>query len=117
MRRSRAVPIATLSAIALAFGACGSDEEETAYCVDEENRVVDNSECDERYHGGTHGGFFWLFLAGNRFGGRTPTPGQRLPTDGAERVRANDRSTLQSRGGFGSQARGGGIGRTVSAGG
>ena len=115
MRRSRAVPIATLSAIALAFSACG--EEETAYCVDEENRVADNAECDERYAGGTHGGFFWLFLSGNRLGGRTPTPGQRLPTQGADRIRANDRAALQSKGGFGSSARGGGIGRTVSGGG
>ena len=115
MRKSRAVPIATLSAIAIAFGACG--EEETAYCVDEENRAADNKECDDRYNGTSHGGFFWLFLAGNRFGGRAPAPGQRLPTDGAERVRANDRATLQSKGGFGSRARGGGIGRTVSAGG
>ena len=115
MRKSRAVPIATLSAIALGFSACGG-EDETAYCVDEENRVVDNDECDDRYHGTSHGGFFWLFLASNRLG-RTPTPGQRLPTDGAQRVPSNDRATLQSKGGFGSSARGGGIGRTVSGGG
>ena len=117
MRRSRAVPIATLSAIAIAFGACGDDEEETAYCVDENDVVVENEECDERYRSGTHGGFFWLFLGSNRLGGRRPAPGQRLPSDGAERVRANDRATLQSKGGFGSSARGGGVGRTVSAGG
>ena len=115
MRKSRSVPIVTLSAIALGFSACGG-EEETAYCVDEDNEVVDNGECDDRYHGNSHGGFFWLFLAGNRLN-RTPTPGQRLPSDGAERVRANDRSTLQSKGGFGSSARGSGVGRSVSGGG
>ena len=115
MRKSRSVPIATLSAIAIGFSACGG-EDETAYCVDEENRVVENDECDERYSGGSHGGFFWLFLAGNRLN-RAPAPGQRLPTDGAERVRANDRATLQSKGGFGSQARGSGVGRSVSGGG
>ena len=112
MRRSRSVPIATLSAIALAFSACGG-EEETAYCVDEQNQVVDNSECDRGSGGG--GGFFWLFLAGNRLGGRTPTYGERLPA--GERIRPSDRAALQSKGGFGSQARGSGIGRTVSAGG
>ena len=116
MRKSRAVPIATLSAIALGFSACGGDEDETAYCVDEENRVVDNEECDDRYNGTSHGGFFWLFLAGNRLG-RRPAPGQRLPSDGAQRVPSNDRATLQSKGGFGSSARGGGIGRSVSGGG
>lgn len=115
MRRSRAVPIATLSAIAVAFSACGG-EEETAYCVDEENRVVENEECDDQYTSRSHGGFFWLFLASNRLG-RTPTPGQRLPTDGAERIASNNRAALQSKGGFGSRARGGGIGRTVSGGG
>ena len=113
MRRSRAVPIATLSAIALAFSACG--EEETAYCVDEENRVADNAECDERYNSGTHGGFFWLFLAGNRLGNRTPTRGERLPA--GERIHPSNRVALQSKGGFGSSARPSGIGRTVSAGG
>ena len=117
MRKSRSVPIVTLSAIALAFSACGDDDEETAYCVDENDVVVENEQCDERYGSGTHGGFFWLFLAGNRLGGRAPAPGQRLPRDGAERVAANDRATLQSKGGFGSSARSGGVGRTVSAGG
>ena len=116
MRKSRAVPIATLSAIALGFSACGG-EDETAYCVDENNVVVDNEDCDDQYDRTSHGGFFWLFLGSNRLGGRTPTRGQRLPTDGAQRVPSNDRSTLQSKGGFGSSARGGGIGRTVSAGG
>ena len=115
MRRSRAVPIATLSAIALAFGACG-DDDETAYCVDEDNVVVDNDECDDQYRSHSHGGFFWLFYSGNRFK-TPPSPGQRLPTDGAERIASNDRAALQSKGGFGSRARGGGIGRTVSAGG
>ena len=112
MRKSRAVPIATLSALALAFSACGEDE--TAYCVDEENRVVDNNECD-RVQNNPGGGFFWLFLAGNRLGGRTPTRGERLPP--AERIHPSNRAALQSKGGFGSNARAGGIGRTVSAGG
>jgi hypothetical protein len=112
MRRSRAVPIATLSAIALAFSACG--EEETAYCVDDDNRVVDNSECD-RVQNNPGGGFFWLFLAGNRFGGRAPAPGQRLPA--GERIHPSNKAALQSKGGFGSNARSTGIGRTVSAGG
>ena len=114
MRRSRSVPIATLSAIALAFAACGDDEEETAYCVDEENRVVDNANCD-RVSNAPGGGFFWLFLAGNRLGGRVPAPGQRLPA--GERIHPSDRAALQSKGGFGSNARSTGIGRTVSGGG
>lgn len=114
MRRSKAVPIATLAALALAFGACGDDDEETAYCVDEQNEVVDNSECDRR-SGAYGGGFFWLFLASNRLGGRTPTAGQRLPA--GERIDPANRSALQSKGGFGSRARNSGIGRSVSGGG
>ncbi len=114
--RSRTAPVAFMAVMGGLFAACG-EEEETAYCVDEDNVVVENDECDERYRHTSHGGFFWLFLGSNRLGGRRPAPGQRLPTGGGERVRANDRSTLQSKGGFGSSARGGGIGRTVSGGG
>ena len=112
MRRSRIVPIATLSALALGFSACG--EEETAYCVDEDNRVVDNQECDRVQHN-PGAGFFWLFLAGNRLGGRAPVPGERLPA--GERIHPSNRVALQSKGGFGSSARSTGIGRTVSGGG
>ncbi len=115
MRRSRAVPIATLSALALAVGACG-DDEETAYCVDENDVVVENDNCDDEYDRGVHTGFFWLFYSGNRFK-TTPTRGQRLPTDGAQRIAANDRAALQSKGGFGSRARSSGVGRSVSSGG
>jgi hypothetical protein len=113
MRKSRAVPIATLSALALAFGACGDDEEETAYCVDNQDRVVENENCDEEARRGGGGVFFWMFGSGFR-GNRIPQRGERIT---GERISPNDRAALQSKGGFGSNARGGGIGRTVSAGG
>ena len=113
MKKSRSVPIVTLSAIALAFSACG-DDEETAYCVDENDVIVDNEECDDDYNRGIHGGYFWYF--GGNFGNRTPTKGTKVPP-GGEKIQASNRAALQSKGGFGSQARGSGVGRSVSGGG
>jgi hypothetical protein len=110
MRKSRAVPIVTLSAMALAFQACGEDE--TAYCVDANDEVVENQNCDRAGNGLGGGVFFWMF--GSRLGGRVPQRGERIS---GERVNPLDKATLQSKGGFGSSARPGGIGRTVSAGG
>jgi hypothetical protein len=104
VKRSRQVTLAVVPVLAAAFAGC-DDEDETAYCVDQNDVVVENRYCeDER----TSGGFFWFF------GGAALVRGQRVPT-GGERIRANDRDALARRGGFGSSARSGGVGRPVGS--
>ncbi len=108
MRKSRAVPIATLTAIALAFAACG-DDEETAYCVDENDEVVENRYCDDERTPGT---YFYSY------GGRAPGGYVRGSTlNGGDRVDAADKAANAQRGGFGATAKSGGIGASFSTGG
>jgi hypothetical protein len=110
MRRSRSVKLVVVPLLAAAFVAgCGGEEEEVAYCVDEDNRVIENVHCDR----GDNPGFFWFFGAAGLSRGSIAGPG--------ERIRSTDRAALARRGGFGSSARTGGIGRptgrTISGGG
>ena len=99
MKRSKSVNLAVVPLIAAAFlSGCGG-EEETAYCVDENDRVVENRHCES----GTNGGFFWFFGAAGL--GRGSLAGQ------GERITSTDKAALARRGGFGSSARPGGIGR------
>jgi hypothetical protein len=106
--RSASVKLLIVPLLAGAFTGCGGDEdEETAYCVDEDNQVVDNRNCDDDR---TSGGFFWLF---GGFG--AARIGQTLPS-GGERIRASDKDALARRGGFGSRANSrGGVGRPVGS--
>lgn len=99
MKRSKSVNLAVVPLIAAAFlSGCGG-EEEVAYCVDESNRVVENRQCES----GTNPGFFWFF------GGAGLTRGSFAGS--GERINSTDRAALARRGGFGSSARPGGIGR------
>lgn len=112
--RSASVKLTVVPILAAAFLAsgCGEDEEQ-AYCVDDTDTVVQNEECDREYDRGSGvggGGFFWLFVGGGRGFGL----GNRV-TGGGERIRASDRSALARRGGFGSRARSGGVGRGTGA--
>lgn len=106
--RSASVKLSVVPIVAAAFLAgCGEDEEETAYCVDANETVVDNSQCDDEYDRGGGGGFIWFFAgAGRGFG-----PGSRVTGVPGDRVRASDRAALARRGGFGSRARSSGVGR------
>ncbi len=110
--RSAAVSLTIVPIVAAAFLAgCGEEEEqETAYCVDENQQVIDNSNCDREYDGVGGGGFFWFFV-GSSFG-RGLGPGSRITGIPGDRVRASDRAALARRGGFGSRARSGGVGRS-----
>ncbi len=98
--------------LAASFLAGCGDDEETAYCVDGENRVVENRYCDDEYDGvGGTGLFFWYF---GGVGGANVRVGERLT--GGERISASDRAALARRGGFGSSSRGsgaGGVGRAT----
>jgi len=99
MKRSKSVNLVVVPLIAAAFlSGCGG-EDETAYCVDESDRVVENRNCES----GTNGGFFWFFGAAGLGRGGLAGPG--------ERINSTDKAALARRGGFGSSARPGGIGR------
>jgi len=98
MKRSRSVTLAVVPLLAAAFLA-GCGEDETAYCVDQDNRVTDNVNCDRA----DNPGFFWFF------GG--PGLGRGSLAGAGERINSTDTAALARRGGFGSSARSGGIGR------
>ena len=72
---------------------CGTDEEEqVAYCTDENGEIVDDDFCDDDY-AGPGAGLFFLYLGGFRtglpVGTRLPSGGTRIdPTDTAARQRA-----------------------------
>jgi hypothetical protein len=113
--RSRAVPLLAVPVLALAFASCGGDEE-TAYCVDENDRIVENRYCDdEATRGGGGGAFFWYY--GGLAGGGRYAPGTRL--SGGDRVAASNVAENARRGGFGSRssAKAGGVGKSTSSGG
>jgi hypothetical protein len=115
-RRSRDVALVAVPVLALAFSACGSDDD-TAYCVDKNDRIVENRYCDDEAVRGNNGGggaailpFFWYYGGG---GGRL-APGTRLT--GGERVAASNIAENARRGGYGSSSRGSasGVGRAAS---
>ena len=72
--------------------AVDTEEEQRAYCVDEEGEIVDEDYCDDDYRG-PGAGFFFLYLGGFRSGLPTgtvlPPGGTRIdPRDSAARQRA-----------------------------
>ncbi|WP_448611950.1 hypothetical protein [Geodermatophilus sp. URMC 60] len=83
---------------------CGTDEEEqaqeqeqVAYCTDEDGEIVDDDYCDDDYRG-PGAGLFFLYLGGFRpglpVGTVLPRGGTRInPTDTAARQRAGLPST------------------------
>jgi hypothetical protein len=80
------------------LAACGTDEEEqeqVAYCTNEDGEIVDDDYCDDGYRGG---GLFFLYLGAFRpglpVGTVLPSGGTRInPTDTAARQRAGLPST------------------------
>lgn len=107
MRASKTVTLAAVPLLAAAFLGCEDDD--TAYCVNPQNEVVENRFCEDT---STHGGFFWLY-GGRALGGGSIARGTVL--DGGERIRANDSAAIARRGGFGSSAGANGIGRPTGS--
>ena len=110
--RSRDVALVAVPVLALAFSACGGDDD-TAYCVDQSDRIVENRYCDDdAVHGGS--GFFWLY-GGSLASGNRYVPGTRLK--GGDRVAASNIAENARRGGFGSsgsRTSASGVGRAAS---
>ena len=99
MKRSKSVNLVVVPLLAAAFlSGCGGDKEH-AYCVDQFNVVTDNDHCDR----GNDPGYFWFF------GGPGLTRGSYAGA--GERINSTDKAALAKRGGFGSSARSGGVGR------
>ncbi|WP_420123407.1 hypothetical protein [Nakamurella sp.] len=116
----------TLRLVSLAVGgllvtpslaACGSDHdgteqtEQTVYCVDGNDQVVDEALCDESNPGaGSH--FLMFAAAGYLIGSRLPAGGSRIaPTDQAARSAAGLAATGRA---AGTVVKSGGIGRGSS---
>jgi hypothetical protein len=98
-RRSRDVALVAVPVLALAFTACGGDDD-TAYCVDQNDQIVENQHCDDdAFNGGSS--FFWLY-GGSLVNGKRYATGQRLK--GGDRVAASNIAENARRGGFGSSS-------------
>jgi hypothetical protein len=71
----------------------GGDEDQVAYCTDEDGKIVDDKYCDDGYHG-PGAGFFFLYLGG--FGRGLPV-GTVLPRGGT-RISPTDTTARRSAG-------------------
>ena len=100
-RVKAAIGTVSLTGAAMGFlAACGTEgdddqEAQRVYCVDEQDQVVDEDQCEEaERNGGFVGGLPFLFLIGG-FGGNSYGVGQRIPsqyTGAASRVNPSDTS-------------------------
>ena len=94
--------------LAVAFAGCENGEE-TAYCVDSEDKVVANENCGDDRGGGSPGFFFFFAGLGTNYG-----LGNRIDRGQGTRIPSTDKAAVRGRsGGFGSTAKGG-VGRTTA---
>src|SRR3954452_17222343 len=85
--------------------ACGTGQDDNGarevYCVDEQDRVVDDDQCEEaERNGGVVGGVALFFLLGG-FGGNRFSVGQTIPrqfTTAATRVNPSDSTARRAAG-------------------
>jgi hypothetical protein len=87
----------------LAGCSVGGNDDQVAYCTDEDGEIVDDDYCDDDYHG-PGAGLFFLYLGGFRtglpVGTVLPRGGTRInPADTAARSRAGLPSTGKVTGG------------------
>ena len=95
--------LATAATGHLAGCSVGAEEEQVAYCTDENGEIVDDEYCDDDY-AGPGAGFFFLYLGAFRpglpVGTVLPRGGTRInPADPAARSRAGLPSTGRITGG------------------
>lgn len=114
--RSKAVPLLAVPVLAIAFTACGEDDD-SAYCVDDNDQIVENRYCDDEAYAGNGGGagaFFWYY-GGRAASGAALRPGARI--SGGDKVSASNVAENARRGGFGASGKTGasGVGRSVSS--
>lgn len=106
-RRSREVALLAVPVLAAAFAACGGNND-SAYCVDRFDRIVENRYCDDFVN---NPGYYWYY------GGHVGHGGYRTGAilTGGSRVADTNVSENIKRGGFGSSSRSssGGIGRST----
>ncbi|MBM9468354.1 hypothetical protein [Nakamurella leprariae] len=109
--RLRLVTLAAAGALVVpSVAACSSDEaDQTAYCVDQDNQVVDDSNCDESR--GYGGGLFFLMMAAGGFG-----RGSVIPSSAMYSSRINPADSA-ARAGAGLPATGRAAGTTIKSGG
>ena len=114
-RSSTAVRLTVVPLLAASFLAGCGDDEETAYCVDENDEVVENRYCDDEAYAGNGGtgAFFWYY--GGSAGSRGYVKGTKL--SGGDKVAASNVAESARRGGFGASGRTGssGVGRAVAS--
>ena len=118
-----ALTTTVLATAATGFAAgCAVEEEQRAYCVDEDGEIVDDEYCDDDYRG-PGAGLFFLYLGGFRSGLPTgtvlPSGGTRIdPRDAEARSRVGlPRSGTVASGTRVSGGIGSGIGGSGSRGG
>ena len=113
-RRSRDVALVALPVLAFAFSACGGDED-TAYCVDENDQIVENQYCDdEATNDGVYPGAFFWYYGGSVAGGKL-VKGSKLK--GGSKVVSTNIAENVKRGGFGSSSKtsASGVGRAAAS--
>ena len=98
MKRSSAVNLGLVAAFATAFTGCGEDDE-TAYCVDQNDEVVENQACGDEFSGGDNR-HFWVYGAAAVGGSKLLKKGSKIA--GGSKILSTNKAALTSRGGFGS---------------
>jgi hypothetical protein len=105
-RKSKAVPLTILTAIALATtAACNNRRKEVRDCVDAQNHIVPDGRCQSPGGSGGGGAGAYHYVYGGASGGNvgdTVSGGSSTPEAGAEVV-----SEETARGGFGHGGEGG----------
>ncbi|MDQ3648655.1 MAG: hypothetical protein M3433_08775 [Actinomycetota bacterium] len=86
-----------VAAFATAFTGCGEDE--TAYCVDRNDEVVENQACGDEHSGGDNS-HYWVYGAAAVGGATAIRRGTKL--SGGSKILSTNKSAITSRGGFGS---------------
>jgi hypothetical protein len=105
------VNLGLVAGFATAFSGCG---EETAYCVDENDQVVENQFCGDEDFGGDDR-HYWVYGAAAVGGSKAIKKGTKLA--GGSKIVSTNKSAITSRGGLGSS--GGstsGVGRSSGGG-